>query len=90
VGAIINDAQLAKIMQYIDAGQADGAKLRLGGAKITTAAGQFIEPTVFDHVKPEMSIAREEIFGPVLAIVRFEDASEALRIIPGGPSRRAP
>ena len=80
VGAIINQAQFDKIMAYIDAGQQEGAALRLGGNRLATERGRFIEPTVFDGVAPTMGIAREEIFGPVLSVVTFDTPDEAVRI----------
>jgi len=80
VGAIVNAAQLNKIMSYIDAGQREGARLALGGEQIRSEHGSFVEPTIFAAVTPTMTIAREEIFGPVLAVVPFETAQEAIAI----------
>jgi len=80
VGAIVNGAQLDKILGYVAAGQQEGAVLRLGGGRLPTERGRFVEPTVFDAVTPAMSIAREEVFGPVLSIITFDDAAEAARI----------
>ena len=80
VGAIINDAQMNKILGYVAAGQEAGANLMLGGGRKETARGRFAEPTVFSGVRPHMSIAREEIFGPVLSVVAFDDAADAERI----------
>jgi acyl-CoA reductase-like NAD-dependent aldehyde dehydrogenase len=80
VGAIVNPAQFDKILSYIDAGRKDGARVCLGGAPIPSPAGRFIQPTVIDRVRPEMKLAREEVFGPVLAVLRFQDADEAVRI----------
>ncbi len=80
VGAIINQAQFDKIMAYIDAGQQEGAALRLGGNRLASECGRFIEPTVFDGVAPTMTIAREEVFGPVLSVVTFDTPDEAVRI----------
>jgi betaine-aldehyde dehydrogenase len=80
VGAIVNTAQLNKIMSYIAAGQREGARLALGGQQIRSEHGSFIEPTIFAGVTPTMTIAREEIFGPVLAVVAFETAEEAIAI----------
>ena len=69
----------------IEAGKAGGAKLALGGGrpKHASAAGYFIEPTVFTNVRPEMRIAQEEIFGPVLSVLTFDDEEEALKIANG-------
>jgi len=80
VGAIINEAQHEKILSYIEAGKACGAKVVTGGNVLKIGEGRFIEPTLFDHVPSSASIAREEIFGPVLTIIRFTDTEEALRI----------
>jgi len=80
VGAIVNQEQLDKILGYVAAGQQEGAVLRLGGGRLPTERGRFVEPTVFDAVTPAMSIAREEVFGPVLSIITFDDAAEAVRI----------
>lgn len=80
VGAIINQAQYEKILGYIEAGKAAGAKVIAGGASILGTSGRFIEPTLFDRVPADAEIAREEIFGPVLSIIRFSDTEEALRI----------
>jgi hypothetical protein len=68
------------VMRYIDAGKSEGAKLIAGGerADIGTGKGYFVKPTIFDDVDPNMRIAREEIFGPVLATIRFKDADDAL------------
>jgi 4-guanidinobutyraldehyde dehydrogenase/NAD-dependent aldehyde dehydrogenase len=68
-------------MGYIDAGKADGARLCLGGKQVRQdTGGYFIAPTVFDQVNPDMRIAREEIFGPVLSTIEFGDAAEATAI----------
>lgn len=80
VGAIINAAQNKKILDYIAEGKAAGAELKLGGAAVESEDGAYIAPTVFDRVTPDMAIAKEEIFGPVLSILRFSDAEEALAI----------
>jgi len=80
IGAIVNDAQYHKILGYIAAGRAEGAHLALGGKPVTGGPGLFIEPTVYDGVRPEMSIAREEIFGPVLAALEFRTVDEAVAI----------
>jgi betaine-aldehyde dehydrogenase len=80
VGAIVNEAQLQKISSYIELGQQEGADLKLGGARLSTDQGRFFQPTVFDQVLPTMTIAREEIFGPVLSVVSFESPEEAISI----------
>lgn len=80
---IINEKQVDRIMGYIQAGSADGARLVVGGDRPTNgdlAKGNFINPTLFAGVNNQMRIAREEIFGPVLAMIPFKDEAEALRI----------
>lgn len=80
VGAIINEPQLQKIHQYVQSGADLGARLRIGGNRIPTLNGRFFEPTIFDGVTPEMPIAQEEIFGPVLSILTFKTTEEAIQI----------
>ena len=80
IGAIIDGNQFDKIIGYIASGVADGARLRLGGKPLSRQNGRFVEATVFDEVRPEMPIAKEEIFGPVLSILTFETKEEAIRI----------
>jgi betaine-aldehyde dehydrogenase len=80
IGAIIDENQFEKILGYIESGNRDGARLRVGGRQLPQVTGRFIEPTVFDAVQPEMAIAREEIFGPVLSILTFDTKEEAIRI----------
>ncbi|MEQ9812106.1 MAG: aldehyde dehydrogenase family protein [Azospirillaceae bacterium] len=80
VGAIITDEHLDKIEGYVnDAGQA-GARVALGGSRVETRTGRFMAPTIVDGVSPGMRIAREEVFGPVLSVLTFESAEEAVRI----------
>jgi gamma-glutamyl-gamma-aminobutyraldehyde dehydrogenase len=68
-------------MRYIDAGKAEGARTVTGGERARESSGGFyVEPTVFDRVSNEMTIAREEIFGPVLGIIRFKTEAEAIAI----------
>ncbi len=81
LGAIVDGAQLSTVLGYIESGRQEGAKLRIGGNRARTESGGFyIEPTVFDQVKPHMKIAREEIFGPVLATIGVENAEEAVAV----------
>jgi betaine-aldehyde dehydrogenase len=80
IGAIVNEQQFDKIMGYIDQGRRDGARLQLGGQPLNILNGRFIETTIFDDVRPEMPIAREEIFGPVLSVLTFETRGEAIDI----------
>ena len=80
VGAIVDEAQFGRILGYIEAGRREGAALLLGGDRLASKRGRFIQPTVFDRVTPGMRIAREEVFGPVLSAVRFDTLDEAIGI----------
>lgn len=80
VGAIINNKQFEKINSFIHSGKQQGATLKLGGFPIPVSSGNFLEPTIFTDVLPEMDIAREEIFGPVLSIIKFKTMEEAIQI----------
>ena len=80
VGAIASEEQFGKIMELMDVGRAEGARLLLGGERLESERGRFIQPTVFSGVEPTMRIAREEIFGPVLSVLTFDTAAEAARI----------
>lgn len=79
-GALSSKKQLETVLGYIDSGKQEGATLVAGGARtdIGTGKGYFVQPTVFADVKPDMKIAREEIFGPVLASIEFSDIDEAI------------
>src|SRR5690606_25030020 len=68
------------ILSYIELGKKEGADLVLGGRAIATDGGWFIEPTIFDNVTPDMTIAREEIFGPVLCVSVISGEAEAVRM----------
>jgi len=80
LGAISSRKQLENDLRYIETAKQEGATLVAGGgrADIGTGRGYFLQPTVFDGVTPEMTIAREEIFGPVLATIEFGDLDEAI------------
>ena len=80
LGAIVSEQQYRRILGYIEAGKAEGAEVVLGGGAIEQAGGFFIEPTIFDGVRPDMTIAREEIFGPVLAIITVRSTEEAMAV----------
>ncbi len=77
-GPQVSQEQCDRIMGYIDSGKKEGAKLLAGGKRVGDK-GYFIEPTVFANVTDEMKIAREEIFGPVMNILRFKDVDEVIR-----------
>jgi aldehyde dehydrogenase (NAD+) len=83
VGPVTTPPQYRKILDYIEIAKNDGAKLLLGGGPATRpecGKGWFVEPTIFGEVKNDMRIAQEEVFGPVLSIIRFSDEAEAVRI----------
>jgi aldehyde dehydrogenase (NAD+) len=81
VGPIATRPQFEKILKYIDIAKAEGARCVAGGqARTDLGAGQFIEPTIFTNVDMRMRIAQEEVFGPVLCVIPFEDEADALRI----------
>jgi acyl-CoA reductase-like NAD-dependent aldehyde dehydrogenase len=74
-------AQLETGLKYVARGREDGARLVAGGRHVPIGGkGYFVEPTIFDRVKNDMTIAREEIFGPVAAVIPFKDEAEALKI----------
>ena len=79
IGPVISKKQMNTIMGYIEAGKSEGATLLSGGDRVGTK-GYFLEPTVFTEVDNSMKIAREEIFGPVAAVIRFKDEDDAVRI----------
>jgi acyl-CoA reductase-like NAD-dependent aldehyde dehydrogenase len=83
VGPVTTPPQFKKVLEYIDIGRNEGAKVLLGGARGEAAAcgtGWFVQPTIFGDVKNDMRIAQEEVFGPVLSILRFKEEAEAIRI----------
>ncbi|MFB7056795.1 aldehyde dehydrogenase family protein [Streptomyces vinaceus] len=83
LGPVINAKQRDRVRGYIGKGVEEGARLVAGGPEAPYERGYFIAPTVFADVTPEMTIAQEEIFGPVLSILPYEDQDEALRIANG-------
>ncbi|MFG2950556.1 aldehyde dehydrogenase family protein [Streptomyces adustus] len=83
IGPLVNAKQQERVRGYIDKGVAEGARLVAGGSESPREQGYFVAPTVFADVTPDMAIAQEEIFGPVLSILRYEDEEEALRIANG-------
>jgi acyl-CoA reductase-like NAD-dependent aldehyde dehydrogenase len=81
MGAIVDETQMKRVLGYIDAGRNAGAQVRFGGRRVREdSGGYFIEPTLFEGVKPAMPIAREEIFGPVLSAITFKTVDEAIEI----------
>ncbi|MDR7050190.1 gamma-glutamyl-gamma-aminobutyraldehyde dehydrogenase/4-guanidinobutyraldehyde dehydrogenase/NAD-dependent aldehyde dehydrogenase [Duganella sp. 3397] len=80
MGAIVDATQLNTVIGYIEAGKAGGARLLSGGARVRDdTGGFFVEPTLFDQVDSGMTIAREEIFGPVLSVLSFTDLNDAIK-----------
>jgi 4-guanidinobutyraldehyde dehydrogenase / NAD-dependent aldehyde dehydrogenase len=80
MGAIVDQVQLDNVMRYIGLGQSEGAKLLAGGERVSPVAGGcYVQPTIFDGVTNSMTIAREEIFGPVLSVLSFTDAADVVR-----------
>ena len=81
VGALVDTQQMNNVLSYIEAGHADGAKLVAGGKRtLESTGGTYVEPTIFDGVTNSMRIAQEEIFGPVLSVIAFDSAEEAVEI----------
>ncbi len=77
-GPQVSQEQFDRVMSYIEAGKKDGAKMRCGGNRVGDR-GYFIQPTVFDNVSDDMRIAREEIFGPVMSVLPFNDIDEVVQ-----------
>ncbi|AKJ29683.1 aldehyde dehydrogenase [Caldimonas brevitalea] len=81
MGALVDATQLRTVLGYIEAGHDEGARCVTGGRQVRAeSGGHYVEPTVFDGVRNDMKIAREEIFGPVLSVIRFADEAEAVRL----------
>lgn len=86
IGAISSSGQLHKVLQAVTLAQESGARLSTGGHRIRAETGGFyMEPTVFESVAPSMPLAREEVFGPVLAVSRFDGPDEAVRLANATP-----
>ena len=88
MGPVISKRHMERVLHYIENGEAEGAKLLLDGRKVRVEGyprGNFIGPTVFDEVRPEMTVAKEEIFGPVAAIMRVESLGRAIDLIHSSP-----
>ena len=88
IGPMVSERQMQTVFEYIEVGKQEGAKLALGGNRMQDqkyARGWYMEPTIFDEVKPAMRIAREEIFGPVLSVIPFDSEEEAIRIANDNP-----
>ncbi|AJE86561.1 MULTISPECIES: aldehyde dehydrogenase family protein [Streptomyces] len=83
IGPVVNAKQHQRVRGYIEKGIAEGARLVTGGPEAPREQGYWVSPTVFAEVTPEMTIAQEEIFGPVLSILKYRDEDEAVRIANG-------
>jgi aldehyde dehydrogenase (NAD+) len=83
IGPLVNARQRDRVRGYIEQGVAEGARLVAGGPEAPLGTGYYVSPTVFADVTPAMRIAQEEIFGPVLSILPYEDEADALRIANG-------
>lgn len=83
-GPLASARQFARVMQYVEQAESEGAELVAGGRRVLReTGGYFVEPTVFRNVSPQARIAREEIFGPVLSVLTFDDEAEAIAIANG-------
>ncbi len=81
IGALISKTHLEQVLGYIDIGESEGARVVAGGNRILQeTGGYFVPPTVFDNVRPDMRIYREEIFGPVLTVLEFDTEAEAVAL----------
>jgi len=86
MGAIVDDVQLKTVLGYIASGTEQGASVAAGGKRTRLdTGGYYVEPTVFDRVSNDMKIAREEIFGPVMSVIRFRTEEEAIRMANDSP-----
>jgi len=83
MGPLINEAQLTKVLKYMEIGREEGAAMVCGGGRLTGPTydrGLYVQPTIFDGVRSDMKIAQDEIFGPVLSVLTFTDTDEVLRM----------
>jgi aldehyde dehydrogenase (NAD+) len=81
MGPLISERQRDRVLGYVEAGKREGARLVCGGARPKhLARGYWVEPTLFADVRNSMTIAREEVFGPVLVVIPYEDEDDAARI----------
>src|ERR1700733_7344236 len=81
VGPLVSEQHMHKVLSYLERGRAEGARVLTGGARVTAGAlskGYFVAPTVFDDCRDDMAIVREEIFGPVMSVLEFEDEQEVI------------
>jgi betaine-aldehyde dehydrogenase len=81
VGPLVSEQHMHKVLSYLERGRAEGARVLTGGARVTAGTlgkGYFVAPTVFDNCRDDMAIVREEIFGPVMSVLEFEDEQEVV------------
>ncbi|MET9969335.1 aldehyde dehydrogenase family protein, partial [Streptomyces sp. NPDC006356] len=83
IGPVVNAKQQERVLGYIEKGVVEGARVVAGGPEAPRELGYYVSPTVLADVTPDMTVAQEEIFGPVLSILRYEDEEDALRIANG-------
>ncbi|MYQ45704.1 aldehyde dehydrogenase family protein [Streptomyces sp. SID4985] len=83
IGPVVSERQRDRVRGYIEKGVAEGARLVAGGPESPCEQGYFVSPTVFADVTPDMTVAQEEIFGPVLCVLPYDDEDDALRIADG-------
>ncbi|HKH10724.1 MAG TPA: aldehyde dehydrogenase family protein, partial [Rubrobacter sp.] len=77
MGPLVSDEQFEKVLGYLDQGQEAGAEAYIGGSRVGNR-GYFVEPTILTNTSPDMSVIREEIFGPVVAAIPFDDPEQVL------------
>lgn len=88
IGSLVSGEQLSRVEQYVSTGLKEGAQLLCGGSRVTTGAaskGFFYQPTIFGQVTQKMTIAREEIFGPVLSVIRFKTEEDLIAMVNDTP-----
>ncbi|MEJ7631831.1 MAG: aldehyde dehydrogenase [Rubrobacteraceae bacterium] len=81
LGTIVDERQMERVLGYVDVGRNEGAKVAVGGVQARVeSGGYYVEPTVFEGVRQDMRVANEEIFGPVLGVIEYQDEAEAVAI----------
>lgn len=85
MGPLVNQKALNKVASYMDVARSDGVKILIGGSRADIDRGYFFQPTLFDSVRPEMRVAQEEIFGPVLSVIEVESLEQAIEVNNGVP-----
>jgi acyl-CoA reductase-like NAD-dependent aldehyde dehydrogenase len=81
VGALVDEKHIHRVLGHITTARADGAKTLVGGDQVRADTGGFyVEPTIFTDVRPDTALAREEVFGPVLAVLEFDDLDDGIRL----------